>query len=107
MGQSLCCFTADVITHEHQWSIIDAHFDFAQDGVETDESFPVAAAPRGSGCDEFPPDPFLDELALQFLPDRISEQALHESICQFERLEVITLYHSGSASAGDKSPKTL
>ncbi|KRX30669.1 hypothetical protein T06_2006, partial [Trichinella sp. T6] len=34
MGRSLCCFTADVITHEHQWSIIDAHFDFAQDGVE-------------------------------------------------------------------------
>ncbi|KRX74148.1 hypothetical protein T06_6246 [Trichinella sp. T6] len=72
----------------------------------TDESFPVAAAPRGSGCDEFPPDPFLVELALQFLPDRISEQALDESICQFESIRY-RLYHSGSGSAGDKSPKTL
>ncbi|KRX58872.1 hypothetical protein T09_6300 [Trichinella sp. T9] len=42
----------------------------------TDVSFPVVAAPRGSECDEFPPDPFLLELALQFLPVRISEQAL-------------------------------
>ncbi|KRZ04054.1 hypothetical protein T11_11759 [Trichinella zimbabwensis] len=97
-----------------RWSIVDQFLYLSDDVVEfvrildrTDESFPVTAAPRGSGCDEFPPDPFLIELALQFFPVIVSEQTLDECICQFERPEIIGLYHSGSASAGDKSPKTL